>query len=49
MTRPRRRDVDFQRHHLILLALLAQPQMVMMFGALKSEGFCLSDFPRAMD
>lgn len=40
---PRR---GFQRHHLIPLALLAQPQMAAMFGALKSEGFCLSDFPR---
>ncbi|MDX8358581.1 AHH domain-containing protein [Sphingopyxis terrae] len=40
---PRR---GFQRHHLIPLALLAQPQIAAMFGALKSEGFCLSDFPR---
>ncbi|WOF44767.1 AHH domain-containing protein [Sphingopyxis indica] len=34
----------FQRHHLILVALLRRTQMAAMFDALRSEGFALQRF-----
>lgn len=37
---------DFQRHHLIPIALLQRPQMAAMFGQLRDEGFDLRYFGR---
>ncbi len=39
-------QIGFQRHHVIPVALLRQPQMATMFEQLRGEGFTLDRFDR---